>query len=166
MWSVILICEKVDEDILPLAIGNDHLYARLLHTGGSGVFGMHTATAKCALLSLDIFAEVATRGHKGNNLRLRVVGLTGEDTVDIAQQDEHVGMHHLGNKSAEFVIISEHKFGDANSVVLVDDWYYIVFEHHCHTSLLVFILLSRVEVFLHSQNLSDVQMMLAEKVVV
>ena len=60
MWSVILICEKIYEDILPLAIGNDHLYARLLHTGGGGIFGMHAASTECAFLSLDIFTEVAT----------------------------------------------------------------------------------------------------------
>ena len=92
--------------------------------------------------------------------------MTSVDTVDIAQKNEHVGLHHLGYQSTQFIVVGKHKFGDAHSVVLVDDWYYIVFEHHCHTSLLVFILLSRVEVFLHSQNLSDVQMMLAEKVVV
>src|SRR5574344_1620722 len=166
MRSAILLCDEVDEDILALAIGDDDLDARLLHTGGSGVFGMHTASAECALLSLDIFAEVATRGYDGNNLRLRVIGMTGEDTVDIAQKDEHVGIHHLGNKSAEFVIISEHKFGDANGVVLVDDRYHSVLKHYGHTSLLVVILLTRIEVLLHRQNLSDMQMVLAEEVII
>ena len=56
MWSVILICEKIYEDILTFSICNDYLYARLLNSGGGGIFGMHAASAEGTLLCLDVFA--------------------------------------------------------------------------------------------------------------
>ena len=72
----------------------------------------------------------------------------------------------MGNETAEFVVVGEHKLGDADGVVLIDDGYYSVLEHHGHTSLLVLILLSGIEILLHRQNLSDMQMVLAEKVII
>ena len=166
MWSAILPGDEVDEDILSLAVGDNDLDARLLNAGGGGVFGMHAASAECALLRLNIFAEVTLWGYNGDNLRFGVIGMTGEDTIDVAQQDEHVSLHHLGNQSAEFVVVGEHKLSDAHGVVLVDDRNHPILEHYGHTSLLILILLSRIEVFLHSQNLSDVQMMLTEEVII
>ena len=127
---------------------------------------MHTATAECALLRLDVFAEVVTRGNHRDYLRFGVIGMTCEDTVDIAKENEHVGLHHLSNQTAQFIIIGEHQLGYAHGVVLIDDRYHPILKHHCHTSLLVFILLSRIEVFLHRQYLTDMQMMLAEKVII
>ena len=68
MWSVILICEKIYEDILTFSICNDYLNTRLLNSGGGGIFGMHATSTECAFLSLDIFAEVATWSNRRDYL--------------------------------------------------------------------------------------------------
>ena len=75
-------------------------------------------------------------------------------------------MHHLSDESAQFVVIGEHKLGDTYSVVLIDDGEYAVFEHHVHTCPLVVVLFARLEVFLHGENLTHMDVVLAEEVVV
>ena len=88
------------------------------------------------------------------------------DAVDIAQQDECVGLHHLSDEAAQLVVICEHQLSDADGVVLVDDGDDTIFQHHPHAGLLIAVLLTRLEVLLHGQYLSDMDMVLTEQVVI
>ena len=75
-------------------------------------------------------------------------------------------MHHTGHESGELVVVGEHQFGDADSVVFV---YYrndIIFKHYPHASTLVVKLLSRFKILLHGEYLSHMHVVLAEEVVV
>ena len=88
------------------------------------------------------------------------------DAINIGEQDERVGLHHLGNEAGEFVVIRKHQLSDGNSVVLVDDRQDIVLQHHCHAGSLVTVLFARFEVLLHGKHLPDVDAELAEQIVV
>ena len=92
--------------------------------------------------------------------------MTGKDAVDVRQENQRVGFHHLCDEAGEFIVIGEHQLSDTHSVVLIDDRQYVVLQHHRHTGLLIPVLLTWSEVLLHRQNLTYMDAELTEQVVV
>ena len=43
------------------------------------------------------------------------------DAIDVGEQDERVGFHHLGDEARQFIVIGKHQLSDRDGVVLVDD---------------------------------------------
>ena len=99
-------------------------------------------------------------------MRCRIVGMPVVDTVDVGEQHERVGLHHLGDKSTELIVIGEHQLGNADRVVLVDNGKYVVLKHHRHAGLLVTVLFSWLKVLFHCQYLTNVDAKLTEQVVI
>ena len=89
--------------------------------GGGGVLGVHAATTEGALLGLDVFREVTTRSHLSNQFCTGVIGMGGEDAVNVREKNQRVGFHHLSDEAGELVVIGKHQLGDGDSIVLVDD---------------------------------------------
>ena len=127
---------------------------------------MHATTSESALLDLDILTQISTWCHRADNLRLRVVGMSIVDTVDIGEQHEGVGIHHLGDQTTELIVIREHQLCDAYRIVLIDDGQHVVFQHHLHAGTLVLILFARLKILLHRQHLTYMDAELTEQVVV
>ena len=92
--------------------------------------------------------------------------MTVVNAVNVREQNERVGFHHLGDKAREFVIIGEHQLGDRYRVIFVDNRQYIILQHDFHAGLLVPVLLARLKVLLHSQHLTDVDAELTEQIIV
>ena len=53
--------------------------------------------------------------------------MTIVDAVDIGEQYEGVGVHHLGDQTTELIVIREHQLCDAYRIVLIDDGQHVVF---------------------------------------
>ena len=92
--------------------------------------------------------------------------MAGVDAVDVAEQYQCVGLHHLCYQSRQLVVVGEHQLGHADGVVLVDDGQHTVLQHHAHAGLLVAVLLAGLEVLLHGEHLTHVDVVFAEEVVV
>ena len=71
-------------------------------------------------------------------------------------------MHHLCYEPRELVIVGKHQLCQADGVVLIDDGYHPVVEHHLHAGLLIAEVFFGLEVALHRQYLSDVESVFAE----
>ncbi len=97
---------------------------------------------------------------------LGILGRTVVDAVYVGENDELVGIEHGSDESGQLVVVGEHKFGDGDSVILVDDRNDAVVEHHAHAGTLVEVFAACGEALLHGEHLTDVQSVLAKEVVV
>ena len=79
---------------------------------------MHATTTEGTLLGLDVFREVAAGSHLTDEFGTGIIGMGGEDAVDVREQDEGVCLHHLGDEAGELVVIRKHQLCDADGVVL------------------------------------------------
>ena len=91
--------DKIREDVLTLAIGDDHANACLRHLACGSVLRVHATTSEGALLWLDILAEVTPWCHFPDEFCRRVIRMGGEDAIDVRKQDQRVCLHHLGDES-------------------------------------------------------------------
>ena len=157
---------QVDEDVVALAVGDNHADALVGHLAGNVAFRDHTPTAEAALASLDILAQVGAGLHLADDLRLGRGERTIVDAVDVAEDDEGVGVHHRGDETGELVVVGEHQFGDAHRVVLVDDGHHAILEHHRHAGTLVEVLAAGGETLFHREHLAYGDMVFAKEVVV
>ena len=112
------------QDARARTVGYDNTDALLGHVCRRSVFRHHASAPSLTAFLLYVLAQIGAGGHLADEFRSRIIGQSGEDTVDIAQQNKRLGAHHLRNKSREFVVIGEHKLGDAHRVVFVDDGQY------------------------------------------
>lgn len=90
--------QQIDKDVVALAIRDDDADASLLHLLCRGVLRMHAAATEGTLLFLDILREVATWLHLRDEVRGWMIGMTIEDAINIAQQNERTGLHHLSDE--------------------------------------------------------------------
>ena len=109
---------------------------------------------------------VVARLHPGYEARGGVGRVAGVEAVDVAEYDERVAVEHSRDETGKLVVVGEHQFGYAHGVVLVDNRYDAVSQHHHHAVALVEIMSARGETLLHGQHLADVDAPVAEKVVV
>ncbi len=93
-------------------------------------------------------------------------GDTVVDAVDVAQDDERLGVHHRRHEAREFVVVGEHQFGDRDRVVLVDDRDDARREHRLHAVALVEVLAPRGEALLGGEHLPADDAVFVEEVVV
>ncbi|MPM91410.1 hypothetical protein SDC9_138539 [bioreactor metagenome] len=65
-------------------------------------------------------------GHEADGQRTRFVGMCGEQRIDIAEQQQRVRAHQLGDQRGQPVVVTEVDLVGGDGVVLVDD------RHHAH----------------------------------
>ena len=99
MGDTLLSLNEINQNVIPLTIGNDNTDAILRHLARCSIFRMHTTPAKSAFLCLDILTEIGTRLYPTNQLGGGIIRLSRIDAVNIRQQDKGVGIHHLRNQS-------------------------------------------------------------------
>ena len=104
--------------------------------------------------------------HYRDKRHTLIAGTAIIESVDIAQQDQRVGMHKACYESGEFIVVCKHQLGDTHCVVLVDYRKNSVREHHFHTSAHILAMLLRVEIGLLRQHLPYRDMVLAKEVIV
>ena len=130
------------------------------------VLRVHAATTESTLLRPDILGEIGAWRNGLYQFGSRIVGMPGIDAIDVREQDERVGLHHLCDEAGEFIVIGKHQLGNADGIILIDDGKNVVLEHYGHTGLLITVLFTRLEVLFHSEYLTNVYAELAEQVVV
>ena len=104
--------------------------------------------------------------HNRDKSHSLITGTAIIESVDIAQQNQRVGMHKACYESGELIVIGEHQLGDAHGIVLIDYRKNSVREHHFHTSAHILAMLLRVEIGLLRQHLSYGDMVLAKEIIV
>ena len=166
MQSGFRVEEQAGQDVAGFAVGYHHADAAGCHLAGGVVFRLHAAAPCGALLGLYVLVEIVLRLHLADELAGWVVRVASVYAVDVAEQDEGLGVHHLGYETRELVVVGEHKTCETDGVVLVDYGYDAIVEHELYARLLVAILVASLEVCLHGEHLTDVETVLAEEVVV
>ncbi|CDB12025.1 unknown [Bacteroides sp. CAG:633] len=105
-------------------------------------------------------------GYLGDNYRAGVGRRPVVDAVYVAQYDEGLCVHHGGDKSAEFVVVGEHKFADGDGIVLVDDGDDTVLKHDGHAAFLVQVVAACAEALFHGEHLAYGYLVFAEELVI
>ena len=156
----------VGQYVVALAVGNDYSYPLVGHLTGDTVFGYHASAAEARTLGHDVVGEVEVGVDTAYHLGAGLTRVAVVDAVDVAEYDERVAVEHGGHESRQLVVVGEHQFGHADGIVLVDNGYDAVAQHHHHAVALVEIVAARGEALLHGEHLTDVDTPVAEQVVV
>ena len=135
-------CQEVRQYIGSPSVGYDYPDAFFCHSACNTALGKHATAAKSASLCLDVWCEVISWLHLSDEACLGIAGTAGVYPIDIAQNDEAMGIHHGSYQSGEFIVVGKHQFRHTHSIVFVDNGDHSVVEHHLHAGTLVEILLS------------------------
>ena len=73
---------QADQDVIPVAIGDDNADAGLLNPAGRGVFRVHATAAESTFLRLDVCRQVVIGSHFLYQSRLRLPGFARIDDVE------------------------------------------------------------------------------------
>ena len=134
------------------------------------LLAIHFLTPEAALGAgskrVDVLREVFRGFHTADDLRCGVGGRAVVDAVDVAQDNERLGVHHGRDEPRELVVVGEHQFGDRDGVVLVDDRQHAVGEHRLHAVALVEVLPPCGEALLGGEHLPADDAVFVEEVVV
>ncbi len=158
--------DQIGQDAVAAAVGDHDLDALARDARRDAAFGRHAPAAARGACGVDILREVAARSHAADDLRRGVRGRSVVDAVDVAQDDERLGVHHRGHEAREFVVVGEHQFGDRDGVVLVDDRDDARGEHRLHAVALVEVLAPRGEALLGGEHLPADDAVFVEEVVI
>ena len=123
MRGLVRMVDEVRQDVLTLAVGNDDADTVPGQRAGRMVLGSHAPTSRTALFRLYVVCQVLVRLYGTYESRLRQGRVSGLESVNVAEQDEHVGLEHTCHESTQFIVVGEHEFRDAHRIILVDHGY-------------------------------------------
>ena len=52
--------------------------------------------------------------------------MRGKDSVNVREQNQRIGFHHLRDEARQFIVIGEHQLSNTHRVVLIYDRQYVV----------------------------------------
>ena len=166
MKSLLRMFKQVDKHILTLSIRYHHSDTLICDASGNVTLARHAATSQRAFLVADIFIEISSRLHYFYNRSPWIIRITIIDAVNIAQNNKFVGIHHRSDKTGKFIVVGKHKFRYTYRVVFVYNRNHPILNHHLHTRPLVKIFAACGETLFHCKNLTYMNIILTEKVII
>lgn len=92
--------EDVGEDIVLSSVGYDYGYAFVGYFGGDGAFGYHSSSAEGRPAGLDVVVDLVIAAYFGYEFGGWIGRISGVYSVDIAEDNEGVGVQHGGDEAA------------------------------------------------------------------
>ena len=160
------VLQQIHQYIVLLPVGYDDGNTLIRHFAGNGRLGQHASPAETRFLHPDIVGQVFPLLHlsddPGTGSRRRAV----INTVDIAQDNQRLHVHHGSNHARKLIIVGKHQFRHRNGIIFVYNRNDSVFQHHHHAVALVEIMTTRGKTLLCGEHLPHGNVILTKEFII